>query len=234
MLVAGSVAGLTGFGLTLISTPALLLIFDPVTVVVVNAILVPVTGLVIVFEAWQEVRLRSVLALLPWSLLGLLLGTELLVVLDPDYIKLVAGLVVLCTAFLLTLGLNLTAGSGRWAAVTVGASSGVLATSIGFPSPLAALLFAARGFAKDSLRASSAAYFSAIGVIGLAVLVGRDLAQVAHFTLAVTFIPTALTGKILGSVLLRRLSEKSFRRVSFGVAMLAGIIGVSTALEALF
>lgn len=187
VLVAGSVAGLTGFGLTLFSTPALLLIFDPVTVVVLNAILAPVTGLVIVFEAWREIRLRVVLSLLPWSLLGLTLGTELLVVLDPDYIKLVAGIVVLCTALLLVRGVTLSENSGKWAIVVVGALSGVLATSTGFPSPLATLLFAARGFAKESLRASSAAYFSSIGVIGLVILIGRGLTQETHFALAAIF-----------------------------------------------
>ncbi len=233
VFVAGTVAGLTGFGLSLISTPALLLIFDPVTVVVVNTILALITGLVIVIESWREIRPGAVLSLLPWSLAGLVAGSELLGALDPDYIRLAAGIVVLCTALLLVCGLTLPRSGGRWGTVVVGALSGILATSIGFPSPLATLLFTARKFAKASTRASGAAYFSSIGAIGLVVLIGRGMAEVTHFALAAIFIPAALLGKVLGSILLRRLSNETFRKVTLGVSMLAGIMGMSTALLAL-
>lgn len=232
VFVAGTVAGLTGFGLTLISVPALLLVFDPVTVVVVNSILSLVTGLVIVFEAWREIEMNAVLRLLPWSFIGLVLGSELLSALDPDYIKLGAGIVVLCAALLLVSKVKLPKDSS-WSVVVVGASSGTLATSTGFPSPLVALLFTARRFAKESLRASSAAYFSSIGAIGLAVLIGRGLAEETHFTLAALFIPAALLGKILGSILLRKFSNETFRKITLGVSVLAGAMGISTALLAL-
>lgn len=230
--MAGTVAGLTGFGLSLIGAPALLLIFDPVTVVVVNTILALITGLVIVVEAWREIRPSDVLSLLPWSFIGLALGSWLLKALDPDYIRLGAGIVVLCAALILARGITLPK-SGRWIAAVIGASSGTLATSTGFPSPLATLLFTARKFAKESIRASSAAYFSSIGAIGLAVLIGRGLAEESHFALAAIFIPAALSGKILGSILLRKLSNETFRKITLGVSVMAGLMGVSTAVLAL-
>lgn len=233
VFVAGSVSGLTGFGLSLISTPALLMIFDPPTVVTVNMILALSTGLVIVAEDWREVRFDAVLSLLPWSFAGLALGAVLLTRLDPDYIRLAAGIVVLLTAFLLVYGATLVENGGRWKTVAVGVLSGTLATSTGFPSPLATLLFTARRFSKRSLRASGAAYFSAIAMLGLATLVVSGTAHGAHFTLAAAFIPAALSGKVLGSVLLRRLSNETFRGITLAVAILAGILGISTAILAL-
>lgn len=140
VLVAGIVAGVTGFGLSFISAPALLLVFDPVTVVVVNMILSLVTGLVIVVEAWREIKFTAVLTLIPWSFMGLALGSELLQTLNPNYIQFAAGLVVLCAAILLTRKVTLPGSAGRWGPMIVGASSGLLATSTGFPSPLVALL----------------------------------------------------------------------------------------------
>jgi uncharacterized membrane protein YfcA len=233
VLVAGVVAGVTGFGLSLISTPALLMVFDPPTVVTVNMILALSTGLVIVAEDWREVRFGAVLYLLPWSFVGLALGAALLTTLDPDYIRLAAGIVVLLSAILLVYGVALIESGGRWRTVAVGVLSGTLATSTGFPSPLVTLLFAARRFAKRSLRASGAAYFSAVGAIGLATLIASGTAQGTHFALAGIFIPAALSGKVLGSVLLRRLSNEMFRGVTLAVAMLAGTLGISTAILAL-
>ena len=238
VFVAGSVSGLTGFGLSLISTPALLMIFDrPPTVVTVNMILAISTGLVIVAEDWigkcSSTPYVAEDSLLPWSFAGLALGVVLLTTLDPDYIRLAAGIVVLLTAFLLVYGVALVENGGRWRTVAVGVLSGTLATSTGFPSPLATLLFTARRFAKRSLRASGSAYFSAIAMIGLATLIVSGTAQGVHFTLAATFIPAALLGKVLGSVLLHKLSNETFRGITLAVAILAGILGISTAILAL-
>lgn len=233
LLVAGIMAGITGFGLSLMSAPALLLVFDPVTVVVVNAILSLVTGLVIVFEVWSEIRFAAVLQLLPWSVMGLVLGSEVLQTLNPNYIQFAAGIVVLCAALLLARKIDFPAFSGKRGTMVVGVSSGLLATSTGFPSPLAALLFTAKKFTKHNLRASSAAYYSSLGAIGLAILVGRGLTQESHFMLTAAFLPVALFGKVLGSLLLRKLSNESFRKITVIAAMLTGVIGFSTAIEAL-
>lgn len=233
VLVAGTMAGITGFGLSFISAPALLLIFDPLTVVVVNTILSLVTGLVIVLEAWREIRFSAVIPLLPWSFIGLALGTELLQMLNPNYIQVAAGLVVLCAAMLLASKIDLPGISGRRGTMIVGVSSGLLATSTGFPSPLVALLFTAKKFAKYNLRASSAAYYSSLGALGLAILIGRGLTQEAHFMLTAAFLPVALLGKILGSILLRKLSNEYFRKITLIAAVLTGVVGLSTAITAL-
>jgi len=55
-LLAGIVTGLTGFGLALISTPILLFVYEPRTVVVLTAIFSIFINAAVVWDSWHEAR----------------------------------------------------------------------------------------------------------------------------------------------------------------------------------
>ena len=115
-----------------------------------------------------------------------------------------------------------------------GFASGALASSTGLSGPPAALLLASRGLAKEGFRATISLYFLGLDLALLAVLAGRrlvdagDLAPLALFLVAVT-----LVGKALGTALLAKTSQQAFRAVVLGTVVLAGALGVATALRAL-
>jgi len=52
--LAGTITGLTGFGLALISVPLLLFVYDPTTVVVLTAMLSVFINAVVVGDSWRE------------------------------------------------------------------------------------------------------------------------------------------------------------------------------------
>jgi uncharacterized protein len=135
VLFAAAVSGLTGFGLALIAVPPLLLVYDPATVVVLIAATSLLTNTVIVLDAPRRVRVREILALLPWALAGLLLGTEVLRVADPDHIRLAAGVLVVVFAAVLMREVGLPGAGGRWGTALAGTSSGLLSTSTGLAGP---------------------------------------------------------------------------------------------------
>ena len=233
-LLAGAVSGLTGFGLALIGVPLFLLVYDPTTVVVVTAVLSVAINLAVVWDSWREAEGRLVLALLPPAFLGLLVGVEVLAVVDPRYIRLGVGVVVVFSALLLLREIKLPRADTWLGTVVAGSASGALSTSTGLAGPPIVLLFASRGFPKHAFRGSSALYFLVLSVVGIAALLYRGLVTEGHVPLALALVPAAFVGKLLGTALLARFSEKAFRAVTLGVVIVTGSLGAATAAWALF
>jgi uncharacterized protein len=232
-LLAGAVSGLTGFGLALISVPLLLFVYEPRTVIVITAVLSVIINLAVVWDSWRDADQRIVVALLPSALVGVIVGTEVLRTVDPDYIRLGVGIVVVFSALLLLRDVRLPGAGTRWGTVVAGSTSGALSTSTGLAGPPIVLLLASRGFPKRAFRGSSALYFLAMSLVGLAVLYIRGIFGADHVPLALALIPAAFLGKAIGTAMLKRISEGAFRGVTLGIVILTGTLGVVTAAWAL-
>ena len=96
------------------------------------------------------------------------------------------------------------------------------------------LLLASRDLPKHEFRGTSALYFLPMSLIGLAVLAFRGLVEASEVPLGLLLIPAAIAGKILGTTLPARVSERAFRGVTLGLVILTGTLGVMTAALALF
>ncbi len=233
IILAAAVSGLIGFGLAVVGVPLLLIFFEPAEVVVLIALISLFTNAVIVQDSWREVEVRSVLSLMPWAVIGLVLGTEILRSANPDYIRLGVGVIVVLSAVLLLRDVALRSIEGRWGTVLAGASSGALATSTGIAGPPIVLLFAARGLPKASFRASNAAYFLVLSVAIIVTLFARGIVETPELWIAAALVPAAFIGKTLGTALVKRLSNEAFRRITLTVVLLTGVLGMLTAVRAL-
>jgi uncharacterized membrane protein YfcA len=232
-LLAGIVTGLTGFGLALISTPILLFVYEPRTVVVLTAIFSIFISSAIVWDSWREARRRLALALLIPAVIGVVAGVEVLSVIDPDYVRLGVGVIVIFSALLLIIDIRLPGAGTRWGVLVAGSASGALSTSTGLAGPPIVLLLASRGLPKHEFRGTSAMYFVPMSVVGLAVLALRGLVESGEILLGLLLIPAAIVGKAVGTALLKRVSERAFRAVTLGLVILTGALGVATAAWAL-
>ena len=232
-LLAGAVSGLTGFGLALISVPLFLFVYDPQTVVAITAVLSVAINLAVVWDSWREAEKWLVVALLLPAFLGIFLGAEALAVVDSLYIRLGVGVLVVFSALLLLREVRLPGANTRVGTAVAGFASGALSTSTGLAGPPIVLLFASRGLPKYSFRGSSALYFLPLSLVGIGVLFQRGLFGAEHVTLSLALIPAAFLGKVLGTALLKRISEKAFRATTLGVVILTGTLGAATAFWAL-
>jgi uncharacterized protein len=232
-LLAGIVTGLTGFGLALISTPILLFVYEPRTVIVLTAIFSVFISGAVVWDSWQVARKRLVIALLIPAIIGVVVGAEVLSVIDPDYVRLGVGVIVILSALLLVRDVRLPGADTRWGVLVAGSASGALSTSTGLAGPPIVLLLASRGLPKHEFRGTSAMYFVPMSVVGLAVLALRGLVESGEILLGLLLIPAAIVGKAVGTALLKRVSERAFRGVTLGLVILTGALGVATAAWAL-
>lgn len=232
-LLAGSVSGLTGFGLALIAVPLLLFVYEPATVVVLVFVLSVFINVAVVWDSWHDADRKLVLALLPPAAVGVFVGAEVLYYADPLYIRLGVGIIVVFSALLLLREVRIPRAEGWLGTVIAGSTSGMLSTSTGLAGPPVVLLFAARRLPKHAFRGSSALYFLLMSFVGLAALTNRGLLDAAQIPLALALIPAAFLGKVLGTALLKRVSDKAFRAVTLGVVILTGTLGAATAAWAL-
>jgi uncharacterized membrane protein YfcA len=231
--LAGCVSGLTGFGLALISVPLLLFVYDPTTVVALTAVLSVVINVAVVWDSWREAHTRLVLALLPPSFIGIAAGVAVLRIVDPLYIRLGVGVVVVLSTLLLLREVRIPGARTWWGPVVAGSASGALSTSTGLAAPPIVVLLASRDLPKHGFRSSSALYFLPMSLVGLVALVLWGLVDGGHLSLALAIVPAAFLGKLLGTALLTRISEKTFRYVSLVFTLLTGALGVATAIWAL-
>ena len=73
-----------------------------------------------------------------------------------------------------------------------------------------------------------------LSVVGIAALLYRGLMTGEHVPLALALVPAAFAGKLLGTALLARFSDKAFRALTLGVVIVTGSLGAATAAWALF
>src|ERR671910_305097 len=233
-LLAGIVTGLTGFGLALISAPILLFVYEPRTVIVLTMIFSIVINSAVVWDSWQEARKRLALALLIPALFGIVAGAWVLGVINPDYVRLGVGLIVVFSALLLVRDIRLPGAGTRWGTLVAGSASGALSTSTGLAGPPIVLLLASRDLPKHEFRGTSALYFLPMSVAGIIDLTFRGLVDASEVPLGLLLIPAAIAGKAAGTKLLERVSEKTFRAITLGLVILTGTLGITTAALALW
>ena len=203
-LLAGTVSGLTGFGLALVSTPLLLFVYEPKTVMILTTIFSIFISAAVVYDSWREARQGLALALLIPRLFGVVLGTEVLRLVNPDYIRLAVGVVVVLLR--IAPGPGSPASGGRYALGTAGRrldQRGPLDLDGARRTPDSPAPRLPRP-AQDEFRSTSALYFLAMSLVGLLVLSLRGLIEGPDVTLSAILVPFAIVGKVIGTAFLKR------------------------------
>lgn len=230
---AGVITGLTGFGFALVSVPLLLLVMDPPSVVAAVLVIGQATSTVNAITARSHLDTGLLRRLLPGAAVGIVLGSYVLRWLQPDVLKLAAG--VLVVLFTLVLALHRVHPRRPWPGreLFVGGASGLLMTSVGLSGPPVVLLTSAALPDKNRSRATLATYFAITGPLGLATLLLQGSAPPKAWLAALLLAPVALVGRAIGGRLHRHTSTGVFRAITLGITLAAGLAGVASALAAL-
>jgi uncharacterized membrane protein YfcA len=166
----------TGFGFALVAAPLLFAIYGPQEAVTAGVLLGLELNLLTIAGEGRVPRVlrRDAVALVGWSLPGLVLGAVALREL-PD--RVLSVLVALAVVVALALRLRRRRRTARvrsprpWHAAAVGASSGALATSTSLSGPPLVFFLLARGATPEQMRDTLAAVFVALSLVGAPVLV---------------------------------------------------------------
>ena len=217
---AGAVAlSAAGFGKGMVALPFMLLVLDPVTaVVVINSSQIPLY-LVVLRDTRGEIRFRDVRVLALFGAGGAALGAFALVAAAPDVLRI--GVLSLIVALAIVMALD-PFSRFRPPAVLgppIGFGVAVMLGTLGIGGPLMALYALARGWKKDSVRGTLAAYFLPVMlVLATGYAVARLYSPAMGIMVGASVLPS-IAGAMVGTRLAHSMSERVFHRAAIALVV---------------
>ena len=224
MLMGATVLSTVGFGIGIATSPLLLLVIEPQTVVVVvNTVSLAVFALIIV-RTRHHLRVRELLPVIAGGVLGAPIGVLVLSTLGGSALRIgITVLVVLFTASLRFGGLLVLA-RRKSTGPLVGLSVGALLAGFGIGGPLVAVYLLAREMPSQTVRGQLSLFFltvESVAVVGYAV---SGLFTTERLALIAIVIAPVLLGYVLGAALVGRMSETRFRQSVVGVILATSFV----------
>jgi uncharacterized membrane protein YfcA len=231
VLLASFVAGLTGFGFAIVAVPILMLLMPPKVVVPLVQLLSAMLQIAVLVEARKWVDLQRMWPLLLAGIAGVPLGTYLLLILDPQTLRVLVGAVVVVSALTLLAGWRWSVRNEKLASVPVGLAGGALGGSTGIPGPPVILFFANQEMAKHTFRANPVLYFTCIGLVAVVSLLVGGLVTKEVLVRWAGLLPAVALGMWAGVWLARRTNQTRFQQITLGVLILTGVAAIASGLK---
>ena len=217
------VYGLTGFGSSITALPLLVQIIPLRTAVPLMLIFDLCVGLLMVLRNRTVSDRGEVKRLLPFMLLGMLLGVTLLVKVPERALMLLLGAFVLSySVWSLVLRPELKPMSTRWAGL-FGTLGGIFTALFGTGGPIYTIYLARRLPDKTILRATISGLIFVAALARLALFTGVGLyAQPQVLPLAAVLLPCALLGLYVGNRLHHRLPQERVVQIVWAILIIGG------------
>jgi uncharacterized membrane protein YfcA len=226
--VAAIVNGALGYGFSSITVPIALFFY---TNRILNPSLVLLEVALNSFMLWNNsvgvsMVWRRVLPILIGLAPGVVIGTSIIYLVSPEWIKF-ATFLVLCPLILLqAAGIRRPIKAERPAGLALGTGVGVLYSVTTISGPPLALMFNNQGFAKNDFRAALALVRLAESSMTAVAYFYVGMFTVETIGLAPLILPSVILGIPLGAWIIRRVRSETFRRVCMSFD--AWIVGFGT------
>ncbi len=224
LLAAYFIRGVAGFGSGLIAIPFLAFML-PLTIVVPAIVLLDYLasasqGL----KTSDHIRLREIIPLLPFSVLGIVIALYLFKSIDAGLLsKLLGGFLILFAIYTL---LNVTPPRvrSRWVAVPSGLLGGAIGALFGTGGPLYVIYLKLRGLPKPEFRATFAAIFLLDGFARIGGYVVGGMFVIDSLLLVAAALPLMVAGVYAGGHVHTSISHRTFERIISVLLLVSGTV----------
>lgn len=224
LFLAGTVQGAANFGFVLIALP-LLGLFMPLQAAVPLLTLVGLfLGTVQLLQIRKKPNLKMVGTLLISGMIGVPLGTWILVAVDDSLLKGMVGVILVVAAVLLAKGFRVRRGGKMLHTVVGGFLSGLLKGAAAIGGPPIVILLSNYDLDKQTYRANILTYFFLIGVFAIPNYLRAGLFTQAMLFQSVRGFGAAALGLAVGNLIFKRIDELKFKRLTYGIVMLSGVM----------
>jgi len=230
IFLGGITQGLTGFGFALVSVPIMVILLSPkivVPIVLMQSILI---NLIILLEARKWVNLKRIWPLMIAGIVGIPLGTYLLIVLDVGILRVFIGAVLIPFAIASFMGFKKQIKNEKLAFAPVGFISGLLGASTTLAGPPVILFFVNQGVEKQTFRANLVAYFMVLSLATISAFTLGGVITTEVIKYAIWFLPATIFGAIIGIKLAYKVDEKLFRNIALIIVTIAGLLSIASGL----
>ena len=231
VLAASLVKGTTGFGFALVATPLLLLFWEPLVMV---PVLIPAglaADILIVTQNRHRLEWGRVAPMAAAGVVGVPLGTVILLIVPSTALKIGVALVVLASATILLTGARVNISRERVASGVAGFLSGLLLTSTTISGPPVTLFLINQRWTKDVFRTTLALLFLTLQSFAIVSLAVSGVLTVSTLVVSMALLPSVLLGYALAVRILPHIPQDAFLRIATVVVMAAGVLALVTAVR---
>lgn len=219
--------GITGFGSGLIAIP-LLTLSMPLTFVVPCINVLDVSASLV--HGWrhrQHTQWHELLAVLPFTAIGVLVALYLLKSLHPDVLVHVLGFFILLFAIYNLIGPDIQQHCSRLWASLAGSFGGMIGTLFGTGGPLYVIYFQLRGLPKSTFRSTIATLFLLDGGMRFSGYVASGFYTREMVWWIMLAFPVMASGLFVGGRIHTSISQRQFQR-AIGVLLIVSGIALLT------
>ena len=237
LVVFGSVvSGLAGFGFGIAVMPFMLLLYPPKVAVAITPV---ITSIGLLFQ-WTRVRrdadLKLAGRLILVAVIGIPLGTFILVGINPAYLKLLVGLAVVAAIVVQAATRRADDPAHVPSTPTTlcgGFAAGVLAATVGQPGIAIGLLMAWTRLDKRVVRGTIVTVLVVTQVFTVANLLWQKVLSLPTLWTGLILTPFYLVGLFIGNKGFHLASHGTYRRVLLGVLTLSAVSAVVNGVNSL-
>jgi uncharacterized protein len=225
-LLSGMVRGFSGFGAALVYVPLMSALYGPRIAAPSFLVIDFFTGAVFMLTLWRQAVWREILPLTVSALLAAQLGSLILVYADPVSLRWGISVIVLAVVALLATGWRYQGRPILLVTIGVGRLSGLMGGAVQIYGPPVILYWLGSASDAITVRANFICYFATFASGLMVTYSVKGLLTAEATALALLIGPLQILAQYVGSRLFHLASERTYRRIAFGIIAVAGLIGM--------
>ncbi|MDX9903730.1 MAG: sulfite exporter TauE/SafE family protein [Bacteroidales bacterium] len=234
IFTASVVRGFTGFGLALVAVP-LLQFLMPVTDTAVFIAMINFIFSLLYYRRSKRVISNQPLGLMAlWTGAGVAAGALILKYINPAFIQLGWGILIIFIVFALYREVDFHIRSDKTAMTLSGLLGGLLSGATGITGPPVAVILASLKTPKEKFNAVISVFILFAVSYALVFYLISGLVKQETLFLALCCVPALLAGLYTGDRLVARISQNTFTGIVYVVLIIMGLITLLKGAKALF
>jgi uncharacterized protein len=230
VLIAGFIQSLTGFGFALMATPLLFFLMDPKAAIVLVVTMASVNMLVMTIAYRKDINTKRTIFMSLGSLIGVPIGTYVLIVLTPISIKLVVATVIIILSILLILNRTYYFKQFILWHMIAGFFSGVLTSSTSLGGPPSVLFLLSQNINKTEFLGTISITGLILSIITILMFVSMGLITPNILQTDLISLPALGLGFLIGTIVVKKINSQLFKNIAVGVVMSSAVLTIITTL----
>ena len=226
MLLASTVFSATGFGIGMISTPLMLLVYEPQTVIVVAGTAGLGVGVWIISKSWRDVPFREILPITIAALCGAPIAVFILKTADSSVLSIGIAVLIILFAIGSFVKIEREIPYSKQVGIAAGFIVGVLLPTSGVAGSLVMLFLMTRNWERQTVRAAMAFFLVSLMAFTVVLFALYGLYTPLRLTLIGIVAIPAVIGFLLGAMLIKRINERVFGNLVIGIIIVSSIVVV--------
>jgi uncharacterized membrane protein YfcA len=224
IFTASVVRGFTGFGLALVAVPLIQFLMPVTDTAVFIAMINLVFSLLYYRRSSRVINGQPLGAMALWTGAGVAIGALVLKYINPAFIQLGWGILIVFIVFALYRGVDFHIRSDRTALTLSGLLGGLLSGATGITGPPVAVILSSIKTPKEKFNAIISVFILFAVSYALLFYLISGLVRKETLLLALCSVPALLAGLYTGDRLVARISQSTFTNIVYVVLVIMGLI----------